>query len=175
MDEATVGGWLTEWSSAWCVPDLAGVVRIEISRRMRRSLGRCHPRTGLIRLNAALLGEPEELQREVLCHEAAHVAVYLLHRNRNGVRPHGLEWKQLMRAAGFGPRVRMDPARLSRKSQEAVRPAVCYRHRCPVCGASRVAGRPVHRWRCRACHESGLKGKLEISAQPRAALDPRAT
>jgi predicted SprT family Zn-dependent metalloprotease len=37
---------------------------------------------------------------EVLCHELAHVAVYRLH--GRSVRPHGPEWKRLVRQVGFG-------------------------------------------------------------------------
>ena len=136
---------------------------------MRASLGRCHPADGRVRLNPALFDEPEALLREVVCHEAAHVAVYLLH--GNFARPHGREWKELMVKAGFEPRVRMNPAVLSQKFQRAVRPRFVYQHRCPVCGASRVARRPVHRWRCRACRESGLEGALEISSRSYAALE----
>ena len=47
MNEEKINGWLTEWSRAWSVPNMAGVVRIQISRRLRRSLGRCHPAAGL--------------------------------------------------------------------------------------------------------------------------------
>ena len=54
----------------------------------------------------------------------------------------------------------------SQKFRRAVRPRMLYQHRCPVCSASRVARRPVRRWRCRACRESGLEGALEISTQP---------
>jgi len=162
MNLPQLSSWLVEWAGAWSVPDLADRVHFEMSSRMRTSLGRCYPQTGKVRLNTALLDEPEELLREVACHEAAHVAVYLLH--GNAARPHGREWKELMAAAGFAPRVRMDPTLLSHRFQRAARPRSVYRHHCPVCGASRTARRPVHRWRCRACRQSGLEGKLSITS-----------
>ena len=164
MNQTKVASWLAEWARTWSIPTLAERVQLEISRRLRTSLGRCHPSTGKIRLHPALLEEPEELLREVACHEAAHVAVYLRH--GNAARPHGPEWAELMRAAGFEPRARMKPAVLSQKFRRAVRPRILYQHRCPVCSASRVARRPVRRWRCRPCRESGLKGTLEISTLP---------
>jgi predicted SprT family Zn-dependent metalloprotease len=71
---------------------------------MSRSLGRCALRTGDIRLNARLLDGPEAALLEVACHEAAHAASYILHGPK--ARPHGREWKALMRAAGYQPIVR---------------------------------------------------------------------
>ena len=161
MESLDTGG---SRARTWSVAALAERTHVETSARLRTSLGRCHPPTGRIRLHRALLEAPEELLREVVCHEAAHVAVYLCH--GNAARPHGPEWAELMAAAGFEPRVRMDPAVVSQKFQRAVRPRFLYQHRCPVCGTSRVARRPVRRWRCRACRESGLEGGLEISTRP---------
>ena len=105
MTNAQMVIWLTEWARVWNLPALPESVRVEFSPRIRRSLGRCHSRKGIIRLNPALLSvgpdgkdDHEALLREVLCHEAAHVAAYLLH---GAVRPHGPEWGGLMRAAGY--------------------------------------------------------------------------
>ena len=96
--------WLAAWSSLWRTPDLPDRVHIVFSNRLRSSLGRCSPRTGSIRLNPGLLEADPAILREVVCHEAAHVAAWLLHGRR--ARPHGREWKDLMRAAGYEPRVR---------------------------------------------------------------------
>ena len=166
MTNAQMVIWLTEWARVWNLPALPESVRVEFSPRIRRSLGRCHSRKGIIRLNPALLSvgpdgkdDHEALLREVLCHEAAHVAAYLLH---GAVRPHGPEWGGLMRAAGYSSRARMDPSTLPAEFRRAIEPTVVYLHRCPVCGASRKARRPVRRWRCKACHTAGLAGRLEI-------------
>ncbi len=67
-----------------------------------------------------------------------------------------------MRLAGFTPRARLDVRSLPDAMKRAVRPEVVYDHRCPVCGVNRIAGRPVRRWRCRACVEAGREGRLEI-------------
>ena len=67
--------WLREWSSRWRTSDLPDRVHIVFSSRLHASLGRCSPRTGSIRLNPGLLEADPEILREVVCHEAAHVAV----------------------------------------------------------------------------------------------------
>jgi predicted SprT family Zn-dependent metalloprotease len=168
--------WLEGWGQTWSLPQLTNVTRVEVGVRLRSSLGRCQPSSGLIRIHPTLLGdtkgakgdarnEPDEsLLKEVLCHEAAHVGVYLLH--GASVRPHGPEWARLMRAAGYEPRARVDPNILPASFRTASRPKRLYQHRCPVCGASRIARRAVHRWRCRVCVEAGLPGRLEISTRP---------
>src|SRR5258706_13291452 len=104
LDPATYATWLSRWAAAWGVPELPARVRIVFSQRLQSSLGRCAPRAGLIRLNPGLLeGAPEAL-REVVCHEAAHVAAWLLYWRR--ARAHGREWEQLMQLAGYEPRGR---------------------------------------------------------------------
>ena len=95
---------LDSWCTAWGLPDLAQRVRIDVSARFTSSLGRAYYRTCSIRLHAQLL-EPERaaLLREVLAHEAAHLAADILHGSR--IRPHGREWRETFRAIGFTPRV----------------------------------------------------------------------
>ena len=159
MTEA-LQSWVDRWAQVWSVPELGQAVRVEFSSRMRRSLGRCYAPDGLIRLNRRLLDGPEEFLREVLCHEAAHVAVYLLHGNSR--RPHGRDWAELMTLAGYEPRVRVPMELLPASVLAGAAPKRLYEHSCPVCGARRVARRAVRRWRCRACREAGLDGRLEI-------------
>jgi len=93
------------WAEAWGVPGLESRLAISFSTRMSRSLGRCHPERKLIRLAGWLREAPDALLAEVLCHEVAHVAVHELH--GRDCRPHGKEWKALMRSAGFQPRTRI--------------------------------------------------------------------
>ncbi|MDH3786673.1 MAG: SprT-like domain-containing protein, partial [Acidobacteriota bacterium] len=131
MNLSNLTTWLDEWSQTWSLPTLPQRAHFETSSRLRTTLGRCHPVSGTIRLHPALLDEPEALLREVACHEAAHVAAYLRHRRR--IRPHGREWAALMTEAGFEPRARLDPARLSEKCRQATGPRGRYQHRCPVC------------------------------------------
>lgn len=127
---------------------------------MRVALGRARPREKLIRINAALVDQHPSLLDEVLCHEAAHIAVHELHRGYR--RPHGPEWRRLMELAGFAPRARMPLATpLAAAAQRHL-----WHHQCPVCQAWRLARRPVHRWRCAACINAGLPGDLIITKQP---------
>jgi predicted SprT family Zn-dependent metalloprotease len=163
---------IVRWGALWGVPELAELISVRLSTRLHRSLGRCHPSTGVITLQARLADGDRALLEEVLCHEAAHVAVHRL-RGAAG-RPHGDEWRELVRAAGFEPRVR--------RAGEVVAPArpkprrsgrFQYEHRCPVCQTVRYANTRHPRWRCLECEEAGLNGTLEIErvAQP-GAVEP---
>lgn len=161
MNVPDIQTWIAEWSALWQTGDLTERVRIEPGRRIRRSLGLCQQASGRVQIHPALF-EPENagLLREVVCHEAAHVAVHLLHGRK--ARPHGLEWKRLMVRAGYSPKARMDPSRLSPQLQSRLQPRTFYRHTCPGCGATRIAARRVTNWRCRACRDAGLEGRLRI-------------
>ena len=103
---------------------------------------------------------PETTLLDVLAHEFAHLAAYARH--GRGIRPHGREWAGLMRSAGFPPRVRFADEGAIDVVRAHARIPVRYLHRCPVCGAARETSRPMQRWRCGACYESGLNGLLEI-------------
>ena len=151
------------WEEAWGVPGLLDSVTVELSTRFRTSLGLCRPRQGRIRLAADLMEGSDGLLEEVFCHELAHVAVYRLHGRR--ARPHGPEWKGLLMKAGHEPRVRVregDPRLPARFSEPRPR----WEHRCPSCGARRVAGRPVRQWRCGVCVRAGRRGELVIGRLP---------
>jgi predicted SprT family Zn-dependent metalloprotease len=117
----------------------------------------------VIELSRRLLARNRRLRLEVLCHEAAHLAV----RERAGraARPHGPEWAELMRAAGFAPRATIaGPCRPGRAAAAPRRqnPSVAYEHRCPVCQFTRRARCPVPAWHCKSCVDAGLPGKLLI-------------
>src|SRR5262245_61372789 len=64
---------IRRWGLLWGVPHLGDRLQVNLSTRLRRSLGRCRPREGRITLRADLRRSPAELA-EVLCHELAHVA-----------------------------------------------------------------------------------------------------
>ena len=160
---------IRRWTRRWGVPALAGEIACQWSRRLRRSLGRAYPERKLIRLSR-LLQEPQyaSLFEEVLCHEAAHIVAF--HINGCGATDHGPAWEELVRRAGHEPRrcYRIDSLP-PRPEQDSVR----YVHICPVCQATRTAKRPQPRWRCVACQNAGLEGKLIIQSCPtkREALD----
>ena len=158
--EGTTREALRSWCALWGVPELADRLRLQTSSRLRTSLARCRPDRAEIRIAPFVLEGPAALRDEVLCHEAAHAAVADLHGPT--ARPHGAEWKTLMRAAGFEPRVRIEGREIDHLPPRAQRRRVVWLHRCPVCQAERRAGRPVRAWRCAACVRAGLHGRLRI-------------
>ncbi|MGI5843287.1 MAG: SprT-like domain-containing protein [Candidatus Xenobium sp.] len=147
---------LASWGEAWGVADLSNRIEVRFSQRLRRTLGRCQPERGLVTIHFGLAGS--DLLPEVLCHEAAHYAVWLLY--GRGPRPHGPEWRELVERAGH-PARRAIPAHEANLQVSRSKPRRrMYLHECPVCGVSRRAARPVPTWRCRPCVESGRPGVM---------------
>lgn len=145
----------------WGTGPMSSRLTLKISARMIRSLGNCRPETGMIRLNRILFNQRNsEILREVLCHEAAHAAVFLLH-GRN-CRPHGPEWKALMKAAQYAPRRRIPEVRIHGRLLSGKRRHYRYAHRCLDCGRIFLSGRTDYRWRCKRCLNLGLDGYLEL-------------
>lgn len=142
----------------WREEAIAARTTIEFSSRLRRSLGRSMPASLKVRLHAALQTGTEDVLREVLCHELAHIVAYARH--GNAIAPHGVEWQALVREAGYEPTVRLE-AGLNIAGRQANRVGR-YVHRCPVCHTSRTARRRMYRWRCTQCVEQGLAGELQI-------------
>jgi predicted SprT family Zn-dependent metalloprotease len=160
FEEQPYEDWLSAWAVAWGLPELPYRVRIAFSGRLQSSLGRCSPRDGLIRLNPGLLDGAPAALREVVCHEAAHVATWLLHGRR--AQAHGREWKDLMRLAGYEPRVRWSEAAVPPAVRDRRRPTVVYVHSCPVCRAQWIARRTSKAWRCATCRSAGRDGRLTV-------------
>jgi predicted SprT family Zn-dependent metalloprotease len=150
---------LERWLERWGTPSLSKSLRIEFSPRLRRAFGRCYQDERLIRLTPSLRDTQSHLLAEILCHEAAHAAVY--ERHGAEARPHGEEWEEMMRVAGFEPRVRI-PVAVRNTLPEGAKDRVVYLHRCPVCDLSRHAARPMHNWRCRTCVSTRSQGQLVI-------------
>lgn len=155
---------LRRWTRRWGLPGLEDALSVSFSSRLRRALGRSVPSEGRIILNPSLTAAATGRLPEVLCHEAAHVAAYVLH-GRVG-RPHGPEWASLVRAAGFTPTVHTPaglPQRDQREPKAGRAPRFRYEHRCPVCQSTRWARRPIPRWRCADCRAAGLEGEMHIT------------
>lgn len=94
------------WCELWQAQNLIPRIRIEVSKRQSTSLGLAYRGRDLVRINHSLLGgDREHLLREVLCHELAHIIAHSLSIADREARPHGREWRALMVAAGFKPRV----------------------------------------------------------------------
>jgi len=109
---------LDRWLAHWGTPSLSRSLRIEWSSRLRRSFGRCYQDERLIRLTPSLRESQSFLLSEILCHEAAHAAVYELY--GAVAHPHGPEWEAMMRTAGFEPRVRIPVVVRNRRSDVPV-------------------------------------------------------
>jgi len=149
-----------DWLALWEVPELGGRVQLEFNRRMTRSIGRCRPDRAEIRLAHWVLDAPRPILREVLCHELAHAACWRSHGPM--VRPHGSEWKSLMRRAGFEPRVRLPNELLPESVRDHAHSRLPWEHRCPRCDARRSARRAMPHWRCARCVAAGADGRLQI-------------
>lgn len=143
----------------WRVPSLVDTT-VEWSHRLTRSLGLAFPERMLIRLDVRLR-DPRYAStlQEVLCHELAHLAVYVLH-GRDAAM-HGLEWRRLIEVAGNEPRMGIHIPELVSRNSAFVR----YEHFCPKCHAKRFAKRRQTTWRCVACRRLGLEGLLIIRTQ----------
>jgi SprT protein len=149
----------------WGLPELAGGIRVEYSGRLRRSLALCYADDRLIRLDPVLRRpENRELLREIVLHEAAHVAVW--ERHGDGAKPHGPEWAALVDAVGYLPRLDFRVTRTRRGSDGRRLPPLVYEHRCDECGLSRLSSTPDKGWRCTRCVERGRPGRLRIRSRP---------
>lgn len=149
---------LKRWAKCWGTPDIVRQVRISYSPRMRRSLGRVRPKSGIITLHAGLATAPQSILLEVLCHEAAHVAAYIIHGSR--AKPHGPEWRELVRVAGYNPTTRLDCPGLPVKR---LPPRVHFPRkscRCPACGTVYYVRRISSRDHCGVCLNRGQKVNL---------------
>jgi len=135
-------------------------VCVRTSPRLTRSWGRAQPALGRVSIHPALIRPRFGLLQQVLCHEAAHVAAYLLY--GPDVRPHGPEWRELVVRAGHDPALRLPGPDVAARQKSATS-TPRYRHRCPVCQMIRVAKRRVPAWRCASCVAGGFEGRLIIS------------
>lgn len=148
------------WAKSWGVESLEERVNVVFSLRMVKSLGRCDLRSKTIRLNPYLKRHRGKILLEVLCHEAAHIAVH--EKYGPGSSPHGEEWRRYVIQAGFVPRVTASLKGLNPAMAPQKTPSALYEHRCPICQMTRTSSRPVSRWRCAACVGAGLDGRLIV-------------
>jgi hypothetical protein len=149
---------LHAWACQWGLPGFEQHITIRLSRRLTRSLGRCNPAAGTITLRRGLTMDQIPY---VLCHEAAHIATFLLF--GAGLKPHGPEWASLVAAAGFTPSVRYPGAQLPILSTQPFQTGrFRYAHQCLVCQTTRWARRPVRGWRCAQCLALGLTGEMKL-------------
>ena len=132
-------------AAAWEMPDLPGRIRIAYNPRLRTTLGRAVLDHRLVELNTRLLaGHPDQLV-ETLVHELAHLAVHIRY---GPVRPHGLQFRAMMRAVGLSPGAthNLPVGHLRRKRRRYL-----YLHRCSDCGYSFIARTVRRNVYCVAC------------------------
>lgn len=126
--------------------DLAGT---SAGQYMRRKTGQ-HPH--LLRFNPYLLAlYPDESLQTTIPHEVAHYAVALVHGNRR-LRPHGAEWRQMMKWLGVSPERthEFDVTRVPRRAQRRwTYICSCSTHELSTTRHNRVLG--GNRYYCRKC------------------------
>jgi predicted SprT family Zn-dependent metalloprotease len=158
------------WAKLWHTPSILDFVAIEFSPRLTRSLGRVRPATGIIRLNTRLQNAPREFLLEVLCHEAAHVAAYLAY--GAGIQPHGPEWRDLVRRAGYEPNTKiadcLPPQQKGHSPKDvATAPSLAkrrYHYRCPICQQDYSVRRRSSNLFCTLCETAGNPVSLLFQA-----------
>lgn len=129
----------------WGEADLARTVRVVYNTRLSTTLGRAIYDDQRVELNPRLLREhPGELL-STLAHELAHLVV---HRRWGTCRPHGREFRTLMRAVNLSPSAthRLPVEHLRRRRGKYI-----FLHRCEGCGAMFTAGRRRRDCYCRRC------------------------
>lgn len=150
------------WSKRWGIPALTRDVTVVLNPRLRTTVARYKKERELVELGPRFLALRSR-KAEVLAHELAHVAVARLF--GKAPRPHGEEWRNLVRAAGFTPHIHLvepKPVAAAPGRQEPGRVGH-YEHRCPVCQMVRIGRRSVPRWKCRRCVSVGLAGTLVVT------------
>lgn len=150
---------ITRWAACWGTPQLPDRVVVTFSTRLAKSLGRVNPKTGSIRLNERLKSSPRDFLIEVLCHEAAHVAVYILYGSR--AKPHGIEWQGLIRIAGYRPTTSLIHSSLKPIIQSKTTHRR-HQYRCLVCHQDFFVSHKNSRLHCPTCHEPGVSAHLQF-------------
>lgn len=132
--------------AAWDADDLATRVKVGYHPRLRTTLGRACYTDFRVELNPRLLGEhPGELI-PTLAHELAHLVVFT--RFGREARPHGREFRLLLRRLGLSDEARHDlPVAHLRRP----RGKYLYLHRCCDCGSSFVARSLRRQYYCTTC------------------------
>jgi SprT protein len=120
-----------------------------------RAAGQWHLRQGLesLHFNERLFAaDPDQHMPETVAHEVAHSVVYRLH--GRGCRPHGREWRAVMKMLGFEPRVthRTSPETLARALDHHLYHCACRSHALGP-RQHRHARKGERRYHCRVCGE----------------------
>lgn len=152
---------LSRWAALWGVPELVHV-SLSYSSRMTKAIGLVRPSLGRVTLSDRVLDLPVEVSLEVLCHEVAHIATYLLHGPL--AKPHGPEWRRLVQRAGYEPTTTLRLHDVEHRLRRRSRPRV--RYECPVCHDVYHVARRSSRLRCSACLAEGSEVPLVRTSPP---------
>jgi predicted SprT family Zn-dependent metalloprotease len=152
--------YLRSLAKLWKHPQIAKL-HVQVNQRLTSSVARCVASRDIIELSPAAATRSRRLQREMICHEAAHQVAW--ERYGRVARPHGPEWRSLVKAAGFEPKATL--VRCGERRRRATNTAT-FLHICPVCQFSKRAKRRVAQWRCPECRAVGLEGSLRIEQVP---------
>jgi SprT protein len=151
---------ISEWGSVWGIPDLPKIVTINFSNRLKKSLGRVRPVSGVVTLNAKLSSLHSSVILEVLCHEIAHVVAYILHGSH--AKPHGPEWRALVLAAGYKPSTTMKARWLPDPGKVDAHLGMKKHYRCSVCQADYFVRRRSSHLYCESCLQNGVTVRLQF-------------
>jgi predicted SprT family Zn-dependent metalloprotease len=150
---------LVSLAVCWKHPRISQL-EIAFNSSLSSTLARWMPPGDVLEISAAAKARGARLIREIVAHEAAHVAVW--DRSGGSARPHGREWAALMRAAGFEARATLIRCGYRRSTDRRVR----IRHFCSICHFTKLAKRRMPRWRCPECRAIGLEGTLKTERVP---------
>jgi predicted SprT family Zn-dependent metalloprotease len=156
---------LRRWATLWGESELQDCFTLCYNPRLRATIARWVIASNRLEIGARFF-ELRRDHREILCHELAHAAA--VRRHGRAVRPHGPEWRELVRKAEYEPNVHRVSDRTSHAAPRGIRAPLAYEHRCPVCQSVRYGRKPVKSWRCVECVNAGLPGHLTIRVMPRA-------
>jgi SprT protein len=142
---------------AWDEPDLAEQVKVGYNRRLSTTLGRALYNESRIELNPHLLKTHREHLFETLAHELAHLVV---HWRYPTAKPHGREFRTLMRAMNLSPKAthNLPVDHLRRRRGKYI-----YLHRCSDCNYRFSARRTRRDLYCLTC---GPSMQWEIARLP---------
>jgi predicted SprT family Zn-dependent metalloprotease len=151
---------LQRWAKLWRMPELLDRLTFRCNPRLRTTIARWVIRANCVEVSVQFF-ELHGDHREILCHELAHAAAVSL--CGRVVQPHGTQWRELVRRAGYEPSSHRVTDRKARASWSGIRSKLVYEHRCPVCHSVRYGKAPVKSWRCVECADAGLPGDLTIT------------
>ena len=151
---------ISRWGEVWGVADLPERITITLSTRLKKTLGRVRPMSGVVTLNAKLASVQRSVFLEVLCHEVAHVVAYILHGSQ--AKPRGPEWRALVSAVGYKPSTSMNARWLPDPATEEAHLGKREHYRCSVCQADYFVSRRSSHLYCEACIQNGVTVRLHF-------------